>query len=119
MKKLILLIAIALIAVSTGLSLEPTRVSVYAPQHRTIGEGGSGPATSIRVDLVNYSGGSTTLYTGKVFGAGDPEVTADDNGVMLVNVGASTDPNPNDAPNTFAESWDGHRCRQYEYFLDF
>lgn len=86
MKKLILLIAIALIAVSTGLSLEPTRVSVYAPAFRAAPDGT--PATSVRIDLVDYSSGSAnTLFTGNTFTAPDAEVTADDNGVITVNVG--------------------------------
>jgi hypothetical protein len=86
MKKLILLIAIALIAVSTGLSLEPTRVSVYAPAFRAAPDGT--PATSVRIDLVDYTGGTAnTLYTGNTFTAPDAEVTADDNGVITVNVG--------------------------------
>ncbi len=84
MKKLLLLLAVTMMAISTGLSLEPTRVSVYAPQYQA-----GTPATSVRVDLVNYDGGALTLYTGNTFTAGDPEVTADDNGVITVNVGTA------------------------------
>jgi len=105
MKKLILLLAITMMAISTGLALEPTRVSVYAPQYQA-----GTPATSVRVDLVDYNGGATTLFTGFDYNAGQALLTADDNGVITVNVGQNA---------TVAAAWDAIDASNMNTFWTF